>query len=372
MAAESPRRPRVTQRDIARQAHVSQVTVSLALRGHRSLPRSTCDRIRLIANELGYKPDPALSALAAYRQTGRQAAYRCTLAWLTTYETPEAWRTRATELYYDGASARSSELGYRLENFWLHPPQFTASRLASMLRARNIEGIILPPQARAFSELTFPWDDFAVVSIGSTLRTPSVHTVGSYHFSSMVKLVHELLHLGYERPGLFLAEHMDNRVRHAWSAAFLGETTRLPLRDRIPPYLCEMSAGFDSSAFERWFADTQPDVVVTLHREILTVLRQRNLSIPADVGVAFPTVFNDTAQISGVDENSFKVGASAVDMLSGLLQTNARGLPTVPMRILIEGTWRNGRTTRNKQAQAQMSDAGPDSNRGKSAIVDHL
>ena len=59
-------RPRVTLAAIAAQAGVHVTTVSLALRNSPRLPIATRDRIRKLADELGYAPDPMLQALVAY------------------------------------------------------------------------------------------------------------------------------------------------------------------------------------------------------------------------------------------------------------------------------------------------------------------
>ncbi|MGK0236799.1 MAG: LacI family transcriptional regulator [Candidatus Pelagisphaera sp.] len=56
-------------KDIAAKAGVHQTTVSPALGNHPSLPKKTRDRIQGLAKEMDYQPDPALSALIAYRQS---------------------------------------------------------------------------------------------------------------------------------------------------------------------------------------------------------------------------------------------------------------------------------------------------------------
>ncbi len=65
------KRPRITQKHIAEAAGVSKSAVSLALRNHPSLPRATRERIRRLADRMGYYPDPALSALMGYRHGHR-------------------------------------------------------------------------------------------------------------------------------------------------------------------------------------------------------------------------------------------------------------------------------------------------------------
>lgn len=337
---------RISQREVARAAGVSQVAVSLALRGHPSLPAKTRARIQAIAKRLGYTPDPALGALVAYRNANRPSAFHSTLAWLNCHGAENGWKTTATVAYHAAACERASELGYKLETFWLRQPRMTSERLASILRARNVAGIILPPQPKAFSELVFDWSRFVVVTLGLTLAAPAFHTVASDHFSSMRLLVDRLLKLGYKRPGLVLQRAMDDRVGRAWSGGFLAETVRLPGRRQLPVYLPEATE-FEEQAFLEWFEKNEPDVVVTLHREVIRTLQAHGHDVPGKVGVAFANVVDRLGQISGIDENSRRIGRAAVDILGGLLQQNDLGVPTFPMRVLVEGTWAVGGTTRS-------------------------
>jgi DNA-binding LacI/PurR family transcriptional regulator len=48
----------ITQRDIAVRAGVTQMTVSLALRGSAEVSAATVARIRALAEEMGYAPNP--------------------------------------------------------------------------------------------------------------------------------------------------------------------------------------------------------------------------------------------------------------------------------------------------------------------------
>jgi LacI family transcriptional regulator len=52
-----------TQRDIANAAGVCQATASLALRNHPSIPETTRNRIREVAETLGYRPNPRVAEL---------------------------------------------------------------------------------------------------------------------------------------------------------------------------------------------------------------------------------------------------------------------------------------------------------------------
>ncbi|MDP0501838.1 MAG: LacI family DNA-binding transcriptional regulator [Verrucomicrobiota bacterium JB022] len=336
---------RVSQRDIAAAAGVSQVTVSLALRGHPSLPEETRERLRTLAKEMGYVPDPALEALVSYRNAKRPAAYHSTIGWINTHDTEQGWKTAATTLYHDAAVERATELGLKLETFWLRGPGMSPARMSSILRARNIVGLLMPPQPKAFADLSLDWGRFVVVTLGFTLSSPIFHCVASNHFLSMRLLMQQLVARGYRRPGLAIVQQMDDRVARGWTGGFLAESSRMPPECRVPLHLQD-GLPLDPAQFDQWFLEHEPDAVVTLHREIIPALQKLGRRVPEDVGVAFPTVVHQLGEFSGIDEDSRRIGRTAVDILSGLLRQNEVGVPAHPMRVLVEGQWAPGYTTR--------------------------
>lgn len=60
---------RVTLADVAREAGVSPITVSRALRGERAVAQDLSERVHAAATALGYVPDPAARALASSRSS---------------------------------------------------------------------------------------------------------------------------------------------------------------------------------------------------------------------------------------------------------------------------------------------------------------
>lgn len=60
---------RVTLQDVAREAQVSPITASRALRGERGVAPELVARVRQAVQRLGYVPDPAARALASQRST---------------------------------------------------------------------------------------------------------------------------------------------------------------------------------------------------------------------------------------------------------------------------------------------------------------
>ena len=78
----------ITLRDIAKELGVSHVTVSLALRNHPRISEATRERVQKKAEQMGYHPDPMLSALSHYRLTSKEKPVQAILAWPNPLKNP--------------------------------------------------------------------------------------------------------------------------------------------------------------------------------------------------------------------------------------------------------------------------------------------
>jgi len=339
-----PSSARPTQKDVARKAGVTQATVSLALRSHPDVSPETSRRIQEIARQLGYSPDPYLAGLSAYRKTRRPVKFQAALAWLSNYPEGETWRNfPAFRGYFDGATTRARELGYRFEEFRLQARGMSAARMGQILAARNIGGLLVAPQPRAGMKLEFPFERFSAVTFGYTLMEPQLHITALHIYRSMEMAFRRLIALGYRRPGLALASESDRRADRNWSAAFWSEQRELSERNRVPLLLGQP---LDRKTFLTWFHRHEPDVVLAIWPEVADWLREAGVAVPAKVGFALLTVPDGGAFYSGIWENPNLIGAKAVEFLIDLMHRSERGIPEVPLCMLVGGSWVDGKTVR--------------------------
>jgi LacI family transcriptional regulator len=153
---------RVTVREIAAKAGVHFTTVSLALHNNSRLRAETRERVRKIAEEMGYQPDPMLSALNAYRLAKGTPHYKATIGWINNWPDREALLAHAGfHEYYQGACERANELGYTIEEFWLREEGMAPSKLQRILKARGIQGVLLPPQPSANMQPPIDFTDYS-------------------------------------------------------------------------------------------------------------------------------------------------------------------------------------------------------------------
>ncbi|MBL9194952.1 MAG: LacI family DNA-binding transcriptional regulator [Opitutaceae bacterium] len=339
-------KPRVTQQDIADKAGVTRATVSMALNNHPSIPVRTRKRIAGIAARLGYAPDPMLSALAAYRSRNRPATYHGTLAWLVNSAFGHNWRrTQHFIDFHDGAVARARRHGFGLEVYDFNQPKVTPDRLAAILRARNISGLLLSPQPRSDTVIDFPWRDFSTVTFGYSLSSPHLHTVVSTQYRDMRLTLEQVQKLGYRRIGLVLAKDHDLRTDRNYLAAYLVHEYGAEGEPPPPPLL--LANYEDAATLGVWLRRHRPDAIVGAVKDvILRDLRQLAVRVPEDLGVAFPNLVRPDPRVAGVVESSTEIGAVAVDVLVAMIHRGERGVPEFPQRIHVEGRWTPGKSLR--------------------------
>lgn len=336
---------RVTLGQIAARAGVHVTTVSLALRDSLKLPAATRERLRALAEEMGYRPDPALNALNAYRGNVRSHAYQSTVAWLNNYpEQQQLLRIPSFRDYHLGMCQRAEELGYALQEIWMHEPGLTPDRLRKRLQARGISGIILFPQPEPAAMAPFAWDDFSAVSIGYSVTSPQLHRVTNHQFRSALILLRELRALGYRRIGLYLPEEYDRRVNLGPSSAYAAYDRTLPDEERVPVLVTRYRD--DSVRIGRWLAEHRPEVVISQHFRLWDLCLANGLRVPDDIGLAYLHINKGDSLLSGIYQSDQQIGRVALDVLVAMLHRNERGVPAIAQHVLIDGEWMPCKSTR--------------------------
>lgn len=335
---------RVTVRDIAEKAGLHFTTVALALRDSPMLNVETKRRVRALAESLGYRPDPMLTALNAYRKTRRSPNYQATIAWINNWpERAEMLRIPEFGEYHRGARARAAELGYIVEEFWLQARGMTPDKLRRVLRARGIQALIVAPQPRQGMWVDFDYSEFSALALGYSLHPPALHVVTNHHAHSMNLLIERLYGLGYRRIGLYVGKDWDAKVGHSWLSSFLLARWLHPDLADLPPVL---QSDREGAELEAWLKNHRPDVVVSYGR-ILNQMKAMKLGMPGEIGFAGIDLLEDNRTVSGIYQNSVMIGRKAVDFLVDMVHRGERGMPGVPIRTLVEGEWRQGTTVRS-------------------------
>jgi DNA-binding LacI/PurR family transcriptional regulator len=331
---------------IAAQAGVTQATVSMSLSNHPRIPPATRERIRQIADRLGYRPNPYVSTLMRIRRRGRALEDRPTLAFVSAMRTPDAWKMNPAPTIRqqrDGAFEQAARRGYRAQEFWLHREGMSNERFSEMLHARGIEGILISPLAEGDPPPALRWDYFAAVSLSVPLPSLSVTTVCNDHYFSSLQVVRECYFRGYRRPGIVLRDIHQERFQGRWLAGYLIAAHLLPDLKLPQPLL--VHDWNDEALILRWLKREKPDVIITPASDVLPGLLKRNgWRIPEDIGFAMLACPQLGDYHSGIFQNGNRVGATAVDTLVAMVERHECGLPSQPDTVMLAGQWNEGRT----------------------------
>jgi len=324
---------RVRQIDIARACGVSKGTVSLALNRSPLISPETKKLVCSTAEKLGYRPEPGLRKLAAYRwQSGRVAA-GSTLGLLS----PK--RDRGVPTLEKSAAA----FGYRVERF-SQSEYPNCRRLAEVLRARGVEGILVAPWNTADYFHEFPWEDFSAISLFGGTFQPPLHIVRHDAFGNALALEERLRRSSLRRVGVTALTGSGGRTacdqRMFAASHFLAhEAPDMPLfvdPADIPTHRLEMVVD--------WVKQKRLDGLITPGAFIGRRFLEIGYRIPDDLAVIVMNLPADNEFWSGFQRNDDKIIRRAVSWLDRMISQGETGLPELPETHVIPGSWHPGRS----------------------------
>jgi len=340
---------RITLEDIAKRCRVSKVTVSLALRENPRISSSTRQLVQKVAQELGYRPHPMVSALMANLRAARKTKFVCNLAFVTAFPTREGWKENLSfPRYHRGILQRAAELGFGVEIHWLGDHMNSGSELSRILLNRGIRGIILCPLPSFGMKLGLQWDHFSLVALGHTFNEVPIDHVSNNQFHTILQALEEARLRDHHRMGVTMPHFVDAKVEHLWMAGLLSWQATHPDLPKIEPFI---SDDFNEATVVAWIKREKPDVVLANHGPVLTWLRQNGWRVPEDISFLHLNWIPEKGEITGLNQQPEKVGAAAVELLAEQINQNRRGIPENPKTITLESVWHEGTTCPRRKMQ---------------------
>lgn len=325
----------VTQRDLAQACGVHPSTICLALNNAPSIPLPTRRRIQATARKLGYQPNAAARNLAFMRNERRPGA-SLPMAWINQEATRDFWRRDVgARQHYDGASRRATELGYHLEEFWVHEPGMSLGRLAQIIRARGIECVMFPIYRAMDPALFQPaWNEFSCVAFNDHRAGDWLDVVCPDYYYNTALALDRLRRGGFERVGLVLTEAFDQATNGLVHSRYLRQQDELAPARRLSA--CKLPAsGADAGRFEAWRDEARPDAVLCCDGEIG---RQLELLAPDVVVAQLRVTARETCE--GIDELAADVAATATSCLADKVRRFEKGIGSSMRQHLVKGAWR--------------------------------
>ncbi|MBS1702394.1 MAG: LacI family DNA-binding transcriptional regulator [Armatimonadetes bacterium] len=322
---------RVTQRDIARLANVSQATVSRVLSGDDRVESDIRDRVSKVIREQNYQPDVRAQSLRN-RRTGmiglvikRPQGGIMNDPFYANLIASIVEQLAETEFHLCVDSAVDNEKHLSLYD--------------EMLRSRRVDGLILvESEASDDRILKLQRDKFPFVLIGNPLHAAEVHSVDNDNVHASEQLTRHLIEQGYHR------------------IAFLGAKTGITVSDdRIAGYQRALRGAQDEhlifhsdfgseaareTAREILSMANRPDAIVVLDDfmalGVSAASREFKLSVPRDLGIAS---FNDSSLCEVVNGGLTSVNLNIPEIVrlsvSQLLDIIDNRATSGPRRILV-------------------------------------
>lgn len=342
---------RTTLDDIARLAGVHKSTVSRALKNSHRVAPTTREKIKRLAEEHHFTPDPYLGVLNEYRKTKRPQTYRESIAWLTQFPTAGQWKSsHFISEFHAAIVQRAGELGYVVDHVWHDTANMSGTRISQILKSRNIRGVVIAPLLDQIDYMELEWDSFSAVTFGHTLRRPILHRVTDNQYTTMRTALQKMEERGYQRIGFVTSDNHLQRVNDAFAAVYAfwqaqrGHTDLvIPLILQQPDATFSLQTPENARRFEAYLQEKQLDGLIISNAEACRWLESLGYTWPRDLGVVtLARSSDDTSKIAGAEESFRFVASRAVDILSAMLTNGEVGIPSHPIHSQVSTHWIEG------------------------------
>lgn len=330
--SSAPRR--IGLRDIARSLDVSLMTVSLALRNSPKVSKATRLKVRRMADELGYRPDPEIARLMTRLHKTTQAWDRPPMAIVDLSATRlPSGADNYCEYVRVGAVKRAESLGYLATCFHLLDYEGDLRRLLKVLHYRGIRGILLlPPLSPVELPPGLDWSPFSVIAASYAITPLQFHRVVPHQFYDMSRLIRLLQAKGRQRIGAVFERGLEERTQFHFTAAiklYDHHENLLRVSDFSNLSLVEIAD---------WLRKCHPDAVITtaaqkLQEAILASNYRGSLPEIVSLGAFKNSPF------ACWDQRPAEIGSDAALLLAGMMRHNETGVPDSPRTSMVQGAF---------------------------------
>ncbi len=304
-----------TIKQIAERCGVSMSTVSKALNGAKDVSRSTVERIRQTAEEMGYMP----SAAARTVKTGRSYCFGVLLPRSVSSTMPHEFFTRIIV----GFDARASEMGYDLTSVNDHFGKQKLS-LAEHARYRNCDGVLIVGGNDNDNSIVPEMIDTGIPVVCIDFTTAGCGSVSSDNKQGMRELTRHIIGFGHRKIA-YIYGH-DTPVTRTRIKTFLATCAEagieIPEEYLIPGLYHDPET---SEKFTRQLLELPDPPTCIIYPDDLACiggmneLERQGLSIPKDISIAaydgliFSQAFHP--KLTTLRQNANAIGRCAAEEL---------------------------------------------------------
>jgi LacI family transcriptional regulator len=336
---------RVTIKQVALAAKVHYSTVSKALRGSGRIPVATRERIRQIAEKIGYQPDPVMQSLVAQRSRGRGSHREPRIVFLANRSsTDEFARGAVVRRFADGVRHQAELMGCTCELLPLDDETPGSAEIERQCDPSRTEGIILGAVDPLSRRLELDWSRYAVVRIDSGFMLPTATLVANDQMQIARVAFHNAYRLGYRRIGMAVGQLEEEGTRDLYSSGCYIAQDELRLPDIPILYFREHRDDYATTVrrMAEWIREHRLQIVFSTWGAVRDMLRAGGLEIPKDIACGCLCLNAADPALAGVIQHHFVVGQKAAEAMALLIMHRKQGLLTPSAATYVGGTWQDG------------------------------
>lgn len=328
-----------TLKEVAMAAGVSMGTASQALRSTGKTARGTRERIRKIAEQMGYLPNPVVSALAAKRFKDRKREHLIPVVFVST-SLPQYAGSKLR--YHDEIRDCLKRNGYafRFERVATKADFVKASR---RWYQQGVQGVIMSGIESKEWMVEAHLEYFSLVKVGARIYHPTVHTVMTDAFGGMELVLGKALDTGAKRIGFVIHQHKegvrDDVLRRGMLAVYKNSSWKERLVKPHYTYFDEVDAE-QRKAFEDWLEQEQPDLIIG-HDIVQYMLLEAQCQNGKNIRF-FGMSHHSHLKVPSVIEPTLRIATRAVEWLDSQIRRREYGIPEDPVCILVQPYWNEG------------------------------
>ena len=337
---------RVTIKQVAQAAKVHYSTVSKALSGRGRIPAATRERIRQIAQQIGYQPDPVMQSLSAQRNPGRGAHREPRIVFLANrWSSDELARGAVVRRLADGVRYQAELMGCTLDLLPLGDAMIDAAEIERQCDPSRTDGIIVGAVDPLSPRLGLDWSRYAVVKIDSAFMLPTSTLVANDQMQVARIAFQNAFRLGYRRIGMAGGGSLRRKPpriciplaatspRMSWRCRMFPSCTSGNSARTIRPPCVGWRIGYGNTACR---SSSAPGL------RFAEPPRDCGLAGPDDISCGCLCLNDPDPALAGVIQHHFVVGQKAAEALAMLIMHRKQGLATPSAATYVGGTWQDG------------------------------
>ena len=340
-----PSRP-ITIKDIAREADLSISAVSHALRGNAKVSVATGERVRAIAQQMGYRRNPAFAVLGSLSH--RHPSSHAGLPIAHIRQGGRDGVDHKDEIIVEGMKQGCERMGYHLEQYVLDdfssPEQFVR-----LIVNRGITGLIVG-HLRDFSLLDCDGLDRVTLVAASRYRKEvPLHTLRGSRFEGARQTILNVHAAGYQKILVMQLWHAQGALEDDYSR-YGGTMTAIRQIGEIPGGWVRMVDRPNEDSPKEWrqiIEKHQPDAVIGFSSWDYYQLLEAGFTNPETLGFAAEEINEyeiDGRVISGTSAQNEAMGISSIEWLDQLIRLGQFGVPKAPRFQGFNPHWLPGET----------------------------